>query len=421
MIKSRCIYTLLLYLLLPLALLRLLWRARRQPEYLQHVAERFGRYRQPAPAPPLLWIHAVSVGETRAAEPLVRELRQRYPGHRILLTHMTPTGRATAAALFGDAVASGYLPYDFPSAVARFLDHFRPAAGVLIETEIWPNLVYACRARGVPLYLVNARLSDKSLAGYRRIAPLVAASLREFTAIAAQGTDDAARLAALGAAGVKVTGNLKFDIAPPPDTVARGTRWREQWGMNEGKTRPVLLAASTREGEEALLLDALRAVDIPDLLLIVVPRHPQRFDEVAALLERAGVKYQRRSADAALAPDTRAVLGDSMGEMFAYYAACDAAFVGGSLLRFGGQNLIEACAVGCPVIVGPHTYNFAEATRLAVAAGAALQVGNAAQVARAAHDLLKNRARLRQMARAGLDFARDHRGATARVLELIRL
>ena len=419
MIRSRCVYTLLLYLLLPLLLLRLLWRARRQPEYLSHIAERFGHYRS-APPSPLVWIHAVSVGETRAAEPLVRELRQRHPGHRILLTHMTPTGRAAGIALFGADVASCYLPYDFPFAIARFLDHFRPAAGILIETEIWPNLVHACRARGVPLYLVNARLSEKSSAGYRRFAPLVAESLREFAAIAAQSDADAARLTALGAVGVKVTGSIKFDIVPPPELVARGTRWREQWGMNHGQTRPVLLAASTREGEEALLLDALRGVDIPDLLLIVVPRHPQRFDEIAALLERASLKYQRRSADVALAPDTRVVLGDSMGEMFAYYAACDAAFVGGSLLPFGGQNLIEACAVGCPVIVGPHTHNFAEATRLAVAAGAALQAGDAAQVAKFVRELLADRARLRQMAHAALDFARNHRGATARVLELIR-
>ncbi len=421
MIKSRGIYTLLLYLLLPLVLLRLLWRARRQREYLAHIPERFGRYRQTVSAQPLIWIHAVSVGETRAAEPLVRELRQRYPGHRILLSHMTPTGRATSAALFGDEVFRCYLPYDFPAAIVRFLDYFRPAVGILLETEIWPNLVHACHKRDTPLYLVNARLSEKSFIKYRRIAPLVAASLREFSGIAAQSGDDAARLTALGANTVRATGNLKFDIIPPPDVVARGKRWHEQWGMLNGRPRPVLLAASTREGEEALLIEALHAADIAGLLLVIVPRHPQRFDAVAALLERAGIKYQRRSANATLAPETRVVLGDSMGEMVAYYAACDAAFVGGTLLPFGGQNLIEACAVGCPVIVGPHTYNFAEATRLAVAAGAALQFEDAASVVRAARDLLENRARIDQMARAALDFARDHRGATARVLDLIRL
>ncbi len=421
MIKSRNVYTLLLYLLLPLVLLRLLWRARHQREYLAHIPERFGRYRLTVPAQPLIWIHAVSVGETRAAEPLVRELRQRYPGHRILLSHMTPTGRVTGAALFSDEVVRCYLPYDFPAAVARFLDYFRPAVGILLETEIWPNLVHACHKRGTPLYLVNARLSEKSLVKYRHIAPLVAASLREFSGIAAQSGDDAARLTVLGANSVKVTGNLKFDIIPSPDAVACGKRWHEQWGMLNGRSRPILLAASTREGEEALLIEVLRAADIADLLLVIVPRHPQRFDEVAALLERAGIEYQRRSANATVAPETRVVLGDSMGEMVAYYAACDVAFVGGTLLRFGGQNLIEACAVGCPVIVGPHTYNFAEATRLAVAAGAALQVDDALGIVRAARDLLANPARIQQMAHAALDFARAHRGATARVVDLIRL
>jgi 3-deoxy-D-manno-octulosonic-acid transferase len=419
MIKSRCGYTLLLYALLPLVLLRLLWRAQRQRDYLAHIPERFGCYRQLVPAQPLIWLHAVSVGETRAAEPLVRELRQRYPGHRFLLTHMTPTGRATSMALFGDDVMRCYLPYDFPSAVMRFLDYFKPTAGILIETEIWPNLVYACRARAMPLYLVNARLSEKSFAKYRRIAPLVGESLRGFAGIAAQSEDDAMRLTSLGASGVKITGNLKFDIAPAADVIARGKRWRENWSTLSGRTRPVLLAASTREGEETLLLNALRAATVPDLLFVIVPRHPQRFDKVAALLEHAGIKYQRRSANAPVLADTCVVLGDSMGEMAAYYTACDVAFVGGSLLPFGGQNLIEACAIGCPVIIGPHTYNFAEVTRLATAAGAALQVGDAAGVVRVTGELVADRARAQQMTQAAFDFARRHRGATARTLELI--
>jgi 3-deoxy-D-manno-octulosonic-acid transferase len=334
---------------------------------------------------------------------------------------MTPTGRATGTTLFGDEVMRCYLPYDFPAAVAHFLGYFRPATGILIETEIWPNLVHACSVRDIPLYLVNARLSEKSLVKYRSIAPLVAASLREFSGIAAQSGDDAARLTSLGAHDVKVTGNLKFDITPASEAIALGARWRAQWGMHNGRPRPILLAASTRKGEETLLIEALRVADIADLLLVIVPRHPQRFDEVAALLERTGIKYQRRSVNATLMPEARAVLGDSMGEMVAYYAACDIAFVGGTLLPFGGQNLIEACAVGCPVIVGPHTYNFSEATRLAVVAGAALQVDDATAVAGATRDLLVNRMRIEQMARAALDFARSHRGATTQVLDLIRL
>ena len=412
----RLIYTLLLYLLLPVVLLRLAWRARRQRGYLEHVAERFGRYAQDAGAP-LIWVHAVSVGETRAAAPLIQALREKYPGHRILLTHMTPTGRETGAALYGDTVTRCYLPYDFPGAVARFLGHFRPRAGIVMETEIWPNLIQACRAQGVPLYLVNARLSEKSFSGYRRFAGLARESLAGFTAIAAQGEDDARRLAALGAANVRVTGSVKFEIGPPAAQIELGRAWRREFGVE----RPVLLAASTREGEEAVLLDALAGLDVPGLLTVIAPRHPQRFDEVERLIAARGARCQRRSGSVAIAPDTRFVLGDSMGEMFAYYAACDVAFIGGSLLPFGGHNLIEACAAGRPVLIGPYTYNFSDAVELAVAAGAAIQVPDAAALAREAARLLRDPAAARRMGEAGLAFCAMHRGATDRTLELIRL
>ena len=412
----RFLYTLVVYFLLPFALARLAWRARRQPGYVRHVAERFGYYAA-APVAPLIWLHAVSVGETRAAEPLVRALQAKHPQHRILLTHMTPTGRETGETLFGGSIARCYLPYDFPGAVARFLDHFRPRAGIMMETEIWPNLIRAGRARSIPLFLVNARLSEKSYAGYRRFGGLVRESLAGFAAVAAQSEDDARRLAALGAGEVRVTGNVKFDIAPPPEQLELGQALRR--GM--GDARPVLLAASTREGEEALLLDALEGTAAAGLLTVIVPRHPQRFDEVARLLEARGVRYQRRSAQAATAPGTRVVLGDSMGEMFAYYAACDVAFIGGSLLPLGGQNLIEACAVGKPVLIGPSTYNFADAVELAVQAGAAIQVPDPAALAREAGRLLRDPAAARRMSQAALAFANAHRGATARVLELISL
>lgn len=415
MIGSRLGYTLLLYALLPRALLHLLWRARRQRAYLKHIPERFGHYDFKAQAP-VIWVHAVSVGETRAAEPLIRSLRTAYPRHRILLTHMTPTGRETGETLYGDDVLRGYLPYDFPSAVARFLDHFRPAAGVLLETEVWPNLIHACRARNVPLFLVNARLSDKSFRRYRRFGVLTAQCLRELAGIGAQSDDDAARLTALGAISVRVTGNLKFDIAPDPALVALGRKWRETYGSS----RPVLLAASTRDGEEALLLDALREAALPGLLFVIVPRHPQRFDEVASLIQRADFAFQRRSANQPIAAETRVVLGDSMGEMAAYYAACDVALIGGSLLTFGAQNLIEACAAGRPVIIGPSTYNFSEATRLALAAGGAIQVTDARDMIAQAIALLTDTPRARRMAQAALDFARRHQGATGRVIELIK-
>ena len=411
---TRSLYTLLLTLALPLIALRLWWRARRQPEYLQHVGERFGRYRGEANTSPLIWLHAVSVGETRAAEPLLRALREHYPQHRILLTHMTPTGRETGVALFGEDLLRCYLPYDYPRAVARFLDHYRPSVGVLMETEIWPNLVHACQARGLPLYLVNARLSEKSFARYQRVGALTADTVSALTAIAAQSPDDARRFDALGATQVTVTGNLKFDVAPSAVHLALGEHLREGFGA-----RRVLLAASTRDGEELLFINN-KLHEIPNTLLVIVPRHPQRFDEVAALLDQHRIAYQRRSTNEPVRAETRVLLGDSMGEMVAYYAACDVAFVGGSLLPFGGQNLIEACAVGKPVLIGTHTHNFAEATERAVAAGAALRVMDGADLLRKATALLDNPKVTERMHAAALAFSGEHRGATQKLLELIR-
>lgn len=412
----RLVYTLLVYILLPVAVVRLVWRARRQRGYLEHVAERFGSYR-PGEAGPFIWLHAVSVGETRAAQPVIALLRERYPDHRILLTHMTPTGRETGRNLFREGVTQCYLPYDFPWAAARFLDHFRPQAGVIMETEIWPNLIHACAERGIPCYLVNARLSEKSFKGYQRFGRLARQALETLTAVSAQTMDDARRLMALGARDVQITGNVKFDISPPAELVALGKAWRSDYG----EARPVLLAASTRDGEEALILERLPDVGVPGLLTIIVPRHPQRFDEVAQLVRQHGLQLQRRSERAPLAPETQVLLGDSMGEMFAYYAACDVAFIGGSLLPYGAQNLIEACAVGKPVLIGRSIYNFAEAAEGAVAAGAAMGVDNAGDLARKSGTLLRNRATRDRMGEAGLAFCAAHRGATRRVVDLIQL
>jgi 3-deoxy-D-manno-octulosonic-acid transferase len=418
---SRILYSLLWYLALPYVLLRLWWRSRRQPQYAQHIGERFGYYAASTGAAPLIWLHAVSVGETHAAVPLVRALREKYPDHRILLTHMTPTGRDAGAALFGDEVICRYLPYDYPGAVRRFLDQFDPRVGLLMETEIWPNLAHACKLRGVPLYLVNARLSEKSFSNYRRISALTAATLRELTAIAAQTEADARRFTMLGVPQVSVAGNLKFDVNPPAELIVEGARLRARIGA-----RPTLLAASTRGGEEALLIESrLHTIsDVSNLLLIIVPRHPQRFDEVAMLLEKHGVRYQRRSENmetrAPIRADTHVLLGDSMGEMFAYYAACDVAFIGGSLLPFGGQNLIEACAVGKPVLVGPHTYNFTDAAEGAIMAGAALRVTDAADLARNAIALLTQPALMQRMGAAAQAFSQTHRGAAQKLVEMLR-
>jgi 3-deoxy-D-manno-octulosonic-acid transferase len=410
----RILYNLLLWAALPYTFWHLWRRGRRQPEYRRHVGERFGRY-PPAPARPLIWIHAVSVGETRAAAPLVWRLKERHPEHAILLTHMTPTGRATGEELFGATVLRAYLPYDYPWAVRRFLDHYRPRLGIIMETELWPNLILEARARGLPLYLANARLSEESARGYARAGSLVRAALQALSGISAQTEADAARLRGLGAPAVEVSGSIKFDFAPPPDELALGEGLRQRFGAE----RPAFLAASTREGEETLVLDALAQADVPGLLAVIVPRHPQRFAEVAELLSRRGIPFQRRSEDAPVAAATRVVLGDSMGEMFAYYAACDVAFVGGSLLPLGGQNLIEACAVGRPVLVGPHTFNFEEAARLAIEAGAAQRVADAAALGEAITRLLRDSARRRAMGKAGLAFAARHRGATERILRMV--
>lgn len=410
-LDSRFAYTTLLWLLLPYVFFHLWWRSRKQPEYFDHVAERFGRYNVKTDKP-VIWLHTVSVGETRAAATLVRKLRARYPQHQILLSHTTPTGRAASEQLYGDDVMRIYLPYDYPFAVQRFLDHFKPEIGVLLETEIWFNLIHQCKTLAIPLLLLNARLSERSAAKYARFPHLTHAGLHDLHQISAQTDADAQRLAELCGRAVSTMGNLKFDIEPPIEMLNQGSLLRDLFG-----NRPVFLAASTREGEEALLLDAIQRITTKDILTVIVPRHPQRFDEVAKLIEQRDIKMQRRSANIAIATDTQIVLGDSMGEMFAYYAACDIAFIGGSLLPFGAQNLIEACAVGKPVLIGPHTYNFAQATELAVANGAALQVSDVNQLVNELSSLLSDPDRSVEMAKAGFEFVKENQGATSHALK----
>jgi 3-deoxy-D-manno-octulosonic-acid transferase len=426
----RAIYRAVWWLIAPLAVLRLFIRSRRERGYREHVCERFGRSagRLPEDDAPLIWVHAVSVGETRAAQPLVDALLAARPDAKVLLTHMTPGGRATGVQLFGDRVLRCYLPYDMPRAVRRFLHAWRPSLGLVMETEVWPTLIDECKHADVPLVLTNARMSARS---FKRAAKFGAGAhevFGGFTRVIAQSPSDAQRLTALGARNVAVLGNLKFDMASPPALIARGRDWRRAIGA-----RPVWVAASTREGEEELVLQAFAALEIPDALLILVPRHPQRFDEVAALAERKNLKLERRSlwapaaaAEAAahegvraLPQDVRVLLGDSMGEMGAYYAAADLAFIGGSLLPLGGQNLIEACAVGVPVLIGPHVFNFTQATADATAAGAALQVQDPADLARALRELFNDKPRRVAMGAAAAAFAARHRGATARTVDVL--
>lgn len=410
---ARYLYSALLYLLLPLIGLRLLWRARKQPEYLQKLGERFGFYER-AGGLPVIWVHAVSVGETRAAAPLISALQTAWPGYQILLTCMTPTGRAAGREVYGDSVIQAYLPYDYPGAVARFLRHFRPQFGLLMETEIWPNLLAASAQRKVPLFLVNARLSERSARGYQRFSALSGPAFRALQGIAAQTAADAGRLSLLGADPVSVAGNLKFDVEPDAAKLALGDGWRTALAG-----RAICLAASTREGEEAALLAAWRTLARPDILLVIVPRHPQRFAEVASLVEGAGFSLERRSQSLPTAA-TAVWLGDSMGEMPAYYRMADVALIGGSLAPLGGQNLIEAAACACPVLIGPHTFNFKQATEDAIAEGAARRIVDAQDWANAVDELLGDPVALAGMREAALRFSGVHRGATRRTLDFIR-
>jgi 3-deoxy-D-manno-octulosonic-acid transferase len=415
----RLFYSVMWWLVLPLVLGRLWWRGRREPGYRTHLGERLGFYGRGVDARPTIMLHAVSVGETRAAEPLVDALLAARPDCRILLTHMTPTGRAAGKALFarhGDRIVQAFLPYDTGFMVKRFLRHFRPLVCILMETEVWPNLMHGCAAQGVPVALVNARLSERSLRRGQRFGGLMMDAARAITLVAAQTEQDAARIAALGAPRIAVTGSIKFDVVPPDAALQTGAQLRSRFAA-----RPVLLCASTREGEEALILDAYQAMAQrpAGMLLVLVPRHPQRFDEVARLVEARGLTLARRSN---LPGQVQAdvLLGDSMGEMFAYYAACDCAYIGGSLLPLGGQNLIEACALGKPVLVGEHTFNFLQATAQAIDAGAALRVADAAALLREGAGLLEDGARRTAMGAQALAFATRHRGATARTVELLQ-
>lgn len=412
---NRFIYSLLLYLVLPFVPLKLLWRGIKQPEYRQHWRERFGFYTTVVKKP-IIWLHCVSVGETRAAAPLINALLTQYPNHQLLLTHTTPTGRAASEQLFGNQVTRVYLPYDLPFAVKDFLKHFRPSLGMLMETELWFNLIAGCKAQNIPLLLINARLSEKSARGYAKLGGLVGEGLRGFSAIAAQTEQDAERLKQLGTRNVSVVGNLKFEVHPPADAVAQGQLLRDLFG----KKRPVFLAASTREGEESIILDAVANLQIPHLLTIIVPRHPQRFNDVEALLQQRNLPFQRRSSLKETArADTQFILGDSMGELFSYYASADVCLVGGSVLPLGGQNLIEAMRMAKPVLIGEHTFNFKEVSERAIAQCAAWRVNNPQEMQQAIQTLVDNPQKQLEMGKAGLALCMASQGATENTLTMI--
>lgn len=438
---TRLLYSLVMWLAQPFLRLKLRRRGVQEPGYLLAVEEHFGYYAFAAPPADgnTIWVHAVSLGETRAAAVLVAGLRERLPGMRLLLTHGTATGRAEGVQLLLAGDLQTWQPWDSAGAVQRFLAHFQPRMGILMETEIWPNLVAGCAQRRVPLVLANARLSEQSQRKTRKLAWLARPAYRALTAVWAQTQADAARLQALGAPVQGVFGNLKFDATPNADQLTIGQRWRHQ------SARPLVMLASSREGEEAALLQALASfrplapvgteIDaaisiVNEVQWLIVPRHPQRFDTVAALIQRLGFAVSRRSAwhGGPPAPDAlddvepvrpTVWLGDSLGEMALYYGLADVALLGGSFEPLGGQNLIEAAACGCPVVMGPHTFNFAEAAEQAQAAGAAQRVATMMEGLQAAAKLACQATALRAAQHAADAFARTHRGASARLTEAV--
>ncbi len=414
----RAAYMALTWLVAPLLLIHLYWRGRRVPGYRQRIGERFG-LGLPQPAGRPVWLHAVSVGEVQAAVPLVRALLERYPDVPLVVTTMTPTGSARVRAVFGDAVTHVYVPYDLPSAVRRFFDRIRPRLAIIMETEIWPGLYHECGRRNVPLVLASARISARSLRRYRRLVPLFRDTLANGIVIAAQSEADAGRFISLGASPARthVTGNLKFDFDLPEDVARQGERLRQHHAAG----RPVWIAASTHDGEEAMVLAAHRRVleAIPDALLLLVPRHPERFAAVAALIDAAPFGFVTRSSGLRADAGVEVFLGDTMGELLVFYAAADVAFVGGSLVAVGGHNMLEPVALGVPVVAGPCNDNAADIAGLLIECGAVEIVEGAEGLAAAVRRLLGDEATRRTRSRLGLDTLTVGRGALDRLLALI--
>jgi 3-deoxy-D-manno-octulosonic-acid transferase len=414
----RIVYSVILYITAPLFILHLVVRGFRNPDYWRRWDERFGRYRTRG-CRHSLWVHAVSVGEVQAALPLIQSLQQRFPDYPLVITTTTPTGSSHVQQLLGDEVIHVYAPYDMPHVVGQFLDHMAPALAIIMETEIWPNIFHQCHERGIPLVMANARMSERSARGYRRVRGFTRDTLGMPSMIAAQTQKDAERFIALGAAPdrVRVTGSVKIDARIPASLHEQAEVLRRQWGTE----RTVWIAASTHEGEEEKILDVYHSIapDIPGLLLVIVPRHPERFSRVAALCRKHGLKVQLRSEQADCDANTQVVIGDSMGELPLYYAASDLAFIGGSLIRHGGQNLLEAAALGKAVIVGPHMFNFEEITAMMVEAEAAVQVHSVGELTPAVRRLLQDANLRHSVGHRGRQVVEDNRGAIDRLMVLI--
>ncbi|MGK4343701.1 lipid IV(A) 3-deoxy-D-manno-octulosonic acid transferase [Ectopseudomonas oleovorans] len=414
---NRLLYTLLLHLALPLIALRLALRARKAPAYARRINERFS-LGLPTMQPGGIWVHAVSVGESIAAAPMIRALQSHYPELPITVTCMTPTGSERIQAMFGNSVQHCYLPYDLPWAAARFLDRVQPCLAVVMETELWPNHIHQCAKRGIPVALANARLSERSARGYARFAKLTAPMLAELSLIAVQTQAEAQRFLTLGARPecVEVTGSIKFDLKIDAELLQRAVELRRQW---QAEQRPVWIAASTHAGEDEIVLTAHRQLlaTWPDALLILVPRHPERFNSVHELCISEGLKTRRRSMGEAVQASDQVLLGDTMGELLFLYALADIAFVGGSLVANGGHNLLEPAALGKPVLSGPHLFNFLEIAAQLREAGALSEVENAAQLADKVATLLNEPSEMQSMTQAGLTVLKANQGALERLLK----
>lgn len=413
------LYTWLLRVSSPIVVARLLWRGLRNPDYWRRIPERFGFVPRIAAAN-IIWVHAVSVGEVRAAAPLVKALVARYPDHRLLITTTTPTGSATVRKLFDDDVHHCYAPYDLPAVVTRFLDRVRPVIAIVMETELWPNIFRLCRARSIPICVANLRMSQGAMQRYLRVRGLTQATLANVAVLAAQSQADAERLRALGAppAAIHVTGSIKFEIRLPASAREAAEVLRGQWGRD----RPVWLAASTHEGEEEWVLAARAQLlqRFPDHLLVLVPRHPERFAQAARLARKHGCRtalWSERRGPIDTGVDV--LIGDTMGELQLFYGAADVAFIGGSLVATGGHNLLEAAAVGTPVVFGPHMFNFHEIAAMAIERGAGVQIRTPSQLAPAISDFLGNANRRFEAGEVGKKMVNENRGAVAKTLALI--
>ena len=416
---SRFFYTLIFTLAMPLVLARLYWRGRKAPAYRRRIAERLA-IGLPTPIANGIWLHAVSVGESIAAAPLVLALQQRYPRLPITITCMTPTGSERIRALFGDSVHHCYLPYDLPWLARVFFNRIRPRLAIIMETELWPNFIRQASSRNIPVVLANARLSERSARGYGRLGALTAPMFAELSAVAAQTAPEAERFVALGARpqAVQVTGSIKFDMYLDPALPAQAQAQRQQWGADK---RPVWIAASTHPGEDEQVLRAHRQLlqDFPTGLLILVPRHPERFGPVYELIQQQGLACARRSTGAAVDAACQVLLGDTMGELLFMYGLADCAFVGGSLVARGGHNLLEPAALGVPVLSGPHLFNFQDIAGQLSQGQALVQVSDALTLAAAVARLWQHPEQARAMVAGGQQVLANNQGAVQRLLALL--